>query len=139
MDDTIYKNGRFIDASADSDAPFVYQYIRTDGHRALQMQRRMELLGRGVVAHPPRPVGARHGTHRAGVERASDAERLPDHGSHIVLLRSYGNSEYALSCHGTSMYDGLALRALRPKATIVESGGIFDGCRHRLRSHPHGF
>lgn len=127
MDDTIYKNGRFIDASADSDAPFVYQYIRTDGHRALQMQRRMELLDAASWRIRRAPSGLDAGRTAAAVERLLMHNGYPNHGSHIVLLRSYGNSEYALSCHGTSIYDGLALRALRPLATIVESGGIFDG------------
>lgn len=125
-DNTIYKNGSFIDASADCDTPFVYQYIRTDGHRALQMQRRMELLDAASWRIRHAPSGLDTGNTAAAVERLLIRNGYPDYGSHIVLLRSYGNSEYALSCHGTSMYDTLSLRALRPKATILESGGIFD-------------
>ncbi len=125
MSDTIYKNGEFIDASADCDAPFVYQYIRTEGHRALQMQRRMELLDAASWKIRRSPSGLDAGHMAAAVERLLARNGYPDCGSHIVLLRSYGDSEYALSCHGTSIYDRFALRALRPKAATVESGGIF--------------
>lgn len=127
MSDTIYKNGKFIDASADCDAPFVYQYIRTEGHRALQMQRRMEMLDSASWKLHHAPSGLNTGQTAAAVERLLSDNGYPDHGSHIVLLRSYGNAEYALSCHGTSMYDKLNIRALRPRAVIVESGGIFSG------------
>lgn len=126
MNDAIYKNGKFIDASADCDAPFVYQYIRTEGHRALQMQRRMELLDAASWKVRHSPSGLDAGRTAAAVERLLTHNGYPDYGSHIVLLRSYGNSEYTLSCHGTSLYGDLALRALRPRATIVEWGGIFD-------------
>lgn len=127
MSDTIYKNGQFIDASADCDAPFVYQYIRTEGHRALQMQRRTEILDAASWQLRHAPSGLDAGRTAAAVERLLSENGYPDYGSHIVLLRSYGNSEYALSCQGTSIYENLTIRALRPKATIVESGGIFNG------------
>lgn len=127
MSDRIYKNGEFIDAAADCGAPFVYQYIRTDGHRALQMQRRVELLDAASWRIRHAPSGLDAGRTAAAVARLLAHNGYPDHGSHIVLLRSYADSGYALSCHGTSIYDTLTIRALRPRATIVESGGIFDG------------
>lgn len=127
MSDYVYRNGEFIDASADCGAPFVYQYIRTDGHRALQLQRRMELLDAASWRIRHTPSGLDAGEIAAAAERLLIRNGYPDFGSHILLLRSYGNADYILSCHGTSMYDTLSIRALRPKATIVESGGIFDG------------
>lgn len=127
MTESICKNGAFVDAPTLGDEPFVYQYMRTDGHRLLCADRYIELLD--GASWRLRSCGS-------GLTATEVAERVgqllwhngyPSDRSNVVLLRSYGAGDYVLSCCGTSLYDALSLRALRPHAMVVEAGCAFAG------------
>ena len=127
MTEAIYRNGAFVDAPTAGDEPFVYQYMRTDGHRLLCAKRYVALLD----AASWRVRGCASGLTAEAVAHAVGQllwhNGYPSDRSNVVLLRSYGAGDYSISCCGTSLYDTLSLRALRPQAVEVEAGGVFAG------------
>ena len=127
MAETIYNNGAFVDATAVGDEPFIYQYIRTDGHRPLLVERPIALADAASWHIRHCATGLVAADVSDAVSRLLALNGYPADRSNTVLLRSYGERRYSLSCCGTSLYDTLSLRALRPKAITVETGGVFAG------------
>lgn len=127
MTETIYRDGEFVDVSAMGDEPFIYQYIRADGYSPHHVQRHIDLIDAASWR-------IRHCASWLSVAEVSDAigrllvrNGYPDCGVNIVLLRSYAEGRTMLSCCGTSLYNRLTLRALRPAAITVTTGGVFVG------------
>ncbi len=123
MTDWTYIDGTFVQCEGYSDAPYIYQYVRTDGHRPLHLQEHLRRLdevswqvcGRGIE------VSAKSlSTHiRELLKRGGYA---PSEASHTVAVRVTFDGRLSLHCAGTSLYERLSLRAIHPQAAVFECG-----------------
>ena len=118
--------GEFVKVHGMNDEPFIYQYIRTEGYRSPNLTQYIELADAAMwqVLHEPACLIASELA--TGIERLLVHEGYSAENDNLVMLRCYGEI-YSISICGTSLYKGLDLRAYRPKAITVETGGVYVG------------
>ncbi len=122
MSDLVYINRRFVDGGERIDKPYVYQYIRTDGHKPLNLAEHLRRLDE--VSWQVRGQGAQLPQREVADAVMRLLERnnyAAGEASHIVALRAYTDGSHSLHCCGTSLYRRLSLRALQPTALVVEA------------------
>lgn len=120
----IFVNGRVAAWSPDIEAPYIYQRIRTEGDKPLHLKEHCLLLqqdserlfGKSFEVEPD-----------CIAETITSLLRLDNYSplrSHIVEIRVYESMDYAVMAVETSLYQGLELRAIRPKAMVCQAYSV---------------
>ncbi len=121
MDGLIYIGGEFADGAARTGSPYIYQYIRTDGHKPLMVEEHLRRLNdiSWQVRRCGADIPARAVTE--GITRLLRRGGYSDGASHTAALRLHFDGGASLHYHGTSLYEKFTMRALRPQALLFEA------------------
>lgn len=127
MADTAYIRGDFVGLGHDPDSPYIYQDIRTDGHRLLSLQRHIEIMDMVSWRLRNRRTGLEPKRISAIAQELLRRNGYPDDRTNVVSVRSHADGTFSVICRGTSLYDRITLRAIHPEAVVVECWSPFTG------------
>ena len=129
--DLIYKDGTFVGAEHASQGLFVYRFVRTIGHQPQLLAGHLAQLDKAADAIFARRCDIDEASCEAIIASLLRRNCCSERFSHIVMIRMFANGSTEILFHDTSLYDGIALRALQPKAVAVTA---YDSLAHHRSS-----
>ena len=136
MSSTIYINGKEGTWSSAIEAPYLYQQVRTQGYQPLRLAEHCRLLSFASQRLFDRVLNADIQELEQSIAAILAHDRYSKELSHIVEIRLYSESDYAVFAVESSLYGDFELRAIRPRALIHSAEiGFGDMPTSAARAH----